>query len=293
MKKILFFVLLILPYYGKSQVTLNQIDDFEDYTMKNWVKNNSIPNQNIYDDGPLGVGDNFLRVISNGSGTGLELMTKNNAQWIGNYYNNNLSNRIKYISMDVRNSGTNVIFLRLSFGRNSSYTENWSSINAVAVLPGEGWKKVNFFLDASNFVRVTGLSQTSPDFSGAFSNIGELRILHNDAPAWNSDPIIATLDIDNIQASSQPVLSSENFDYSENLIIHPNPSNNFILVSSSRNNLFDNFEYSIVDLTGRIMKSGHLNLNGKIIIEDLKSGNYILQIKTDIGQIISKKIIKK
>lgn len=292
MRKILLLVSLSITSLVSSQVTLGQIDDFEDYTMRNWAKNNTIPNANIYNDGPLGVDDNFLRVTSSGSGNNLNLMTFNNAQWIGNYYRNNLSNRIKYISMDVRNSGENIIFLRISFGRASSYTENWSAINAVAVLPGEGWKKVNFYLEASDFVRISGLSGTSPDFSGAFSNIGEFRILHNDTPAWDSDPIVATLDIDNIQASSQPLLNNESFENKPDLILFPNPANENIVIYNT-NNIVDTFSYKIIDLQGRIIKNGNSKINEKINVENLSAGNYIIQINTDNGLTTNRKFIKK
>lgn len=59
MRKILPLLLLCLPTIVLSQVALDQVDDFEDYTMRNWTKNNTIPNENIYDGGPLGEGDNF------------------------------------------------------------------------------------------------------------------------------------------------------------------------------------------------------------------------------------------
>ena len=293
MKRILLMLLLNIPIFMFSQVVLNQTDDFEDYTNRNWAKNNTIPNTNIYDGGPLGVGDNFLRVSSSGTGNNLKLMTYNNAQWIGDYYKNNLSNRIKYITMDVRNSGTNVIFVRLSFGRYTSgnYTENWSAINAIAVLPGDPWKKISFYIDESAFVRVTSLSGTLPDFSGAFSSIGELRILHSNSPAWDSDPIIATLDIDNIQTRSTQ-LGTEDFQISNNLILYPNPSNDFFTIYSD-SNLIDSFEYKIVDLLGRIVKSGNSKINQEVDVKDLNSGNYIIQVKTENGRIINQRLIKK
>lgn len=287
MKKTLLISLLFTSSLAFSQVTLDQIDDFEDFTNENWTKNNTIPNVNVYDGGPLGTGDNFLRVESSGSGTNLQLLTINNAQWIGNYYQNNGPNRIKYIYMDVRNTGSNVIFLRMSFRyTSSSLTETWSAINAVAVLPGEPWKKISFYLDPSAFVRVGGLNA----FWTTFNDVKEARILHNDAPSWDSDPIIATLDIDNIMSGNQP-LSTENFKVDKILKIFPNPANDIIIVNSD-NSLLDNFEYSIIDLVGRVIKNGISKLNQEINIGDLNSGNYIIQIKSKNGEILSDKLIK-
>ena len=285
MKRILFILLLNLPYIASSQVTLGQIDDFEDYTTRNWVKTTSIPNANIYDGGPLGTGDNFLRVTSSGSGSSLNLTTYNNAQWIGNYYNNNLTGRIKYITMDVRNSGSNILFVRMSFKySSSSVTEIWSAINSVAVLSGEPWKRISFYIDPSAFVRVSGLNP----FSTTFNQVTEARIVHNDAPSWDSDLIAGTLDIDNIQTLS--VLSTEDFQINT-IKVYPNPANTFVSVYSD-NNLIQNFEYKIIDLTGKIIKNGNSVINEKINIESLTPGNYIIQIQSEDGQKINQKIIK-
>jgi hypothetical protein len=83
MKKKLFVSLVILPIFGFTQVALNQVDDFEDFTPRNWTKSSStLPNQNITTGGPLGLNDNFLRVQSPAGG---QLVTFNQAQWIGDY----------------------------------------------------------------------------------------------------------------------------------------------------------------------------------------------------------------
>ena len=67
-KKITLAILLCLPLLGISQISLNQVDDFEDFTTKNWTKGSqsNIANQNILTGGPNGTDDNFLRVESIG-----------------------------------------------------------------------------------------------------------------------------------------------------------------------------------------------------------------------------------
>ena len=290
MKKLLSFLLLAFSTYSFSQVVINQIDTFEDFTTRNWTKNNSIPNANIQNGGPLGTGDNFLRVTSSGSGSDLSLMTFNNAQWTGNYYQNNSSaNRITYISMDVRNSGENIIFLRMSFRYNvsSSTIERWCTTNPIAVIPGEGWNTINFPIDQANVVRVSGLNP----YTTTFSNVQEVRILHNDAPSWDSDPIEAILDIDNIMARNSALLNNNEVVLNNKLKIYPNPANNFVVIENN-SNLTDEFKYNIIDVTGRVIANGNSKYNEQINIENLTTGSYIIQIENKKGELSNNWILK-
>ena len=290
MKKLLPFLLLAFSTFSFSQVVINQVDTFEDFTTRNWTKNNSIPNANIQNGGPLGTGDNFLRVTSSGSGSDLSLMTFNNAQWTGNYYQNNSSaNRITYISMDVRNSGENIIFLRMSFRYNvsSSTIERWCTTNPIAVIPGEGWNTINFPIDQANVVRVSGLNP----YTTTFSNVQEVRILHNDAPSWDSDPIEAILDIDNIMARNSALLNNNEVVLNNKLKIYPNPANNFVVIENN-SNLTDEFKYNIIDVTGRVIANGNSKYNEQINIENLTTGSYIIQIENKKGELSNNWILK-
>ena len=290
MRKILPFLLLCLPTIVVSQIILDQVDDFEDYTMSNWTKTNSIPNENIYNGGPSGEEDNFLRITSSGSGEDLELMTKNNAQWKGDYYQGNLSDRIKYISMDVRNSGSTVIFLRLAFQTDYGLTYRCSTTNAIAVLPNEGWKRISFSILEDNITALSDPFNYAVTFGSGSQGVEEMRILHNDVPAWESDPIDAILDIDNIMADSE-TLSTKDIAISSELKLYPNPSNNTITVISNEN-VTEAISYNIIDALGRTVKTGDSKLNQEIHIQDLTNGNYIVEIKNDNGNILRKKIIK-
>lgn len=287
MKKKLLLSFLILPFFGFTQVVLNQIDDFEDFTTRNWTKSSSIlPNQNISTGGPLALNDNFLRVQSPASG---QFVTFNRAQWRGDYYKNNTSNQIRFISMDVRNSGTNIIFLRLAFTN-----ENWTgtdpvfcSIDAIAVLPGEDWKTINFPITENAMINVS----TGQGYLSVFDTVTELRILHNDAPSWTSDPIEATLDIDNIMARSSPLLGIDNFELTKKIVLYPNPSNDYIKLQNTVN-LNENFQYNISDLTGRKVLNGNSKFDEKINIDTLINGNYFIQIENENGEIFKEKFIK-
>lgn len=290
MRKILPFIILCLPTLMLSQVSIDQVDDFEDYTMGNWTKNSSIPNENIYNGGPLGEEDNFLRITSSGSGEDLKLMTKNNAQWKGDYYQGNLSDRIKYISMDVRNSGSTVIFLRLSFQTDYGLIYRCSTTNAIAVLPNEGWKRISFSILEDNITALSDPFNYAVTFGSGSQGVEEMRILHNDIPAWESDPIDAILDIDNIMADSE-TLSTKDITINTELKLYPNPSNNTITVISNEN-ITEAISYKIIDALGRTVKTGDSKLNQEIHIQDLINGNYIVEIKNDNGNILRKKLIK-
>ncbi|WP_454047853.1 T9SS type A sorting domain-containing protein [Chryseobacterium sp. Marseille-Q8038] len=280
-KHFLLSILLSIPAISFSQVTLGQVDDFQDFTTRNWTKNNTIPNANIFDGGPLGAGDNFLRVSSNGSGSNLNLMTFNNAQWTGSF----TSAGITYISMDVRNSGSEIIYLRLSFRYSVSSTQQevWSTTNPIAVIPGAGWKKISFPINQASVVRVSGLNP----YSTTFSHVQEMRILHNDAPSWDSDPITATLDIDNIRATNQALGVSSVKLTENNFKIAPNPTSDYLQVLG----LTKKSGFKVYNASGNLVKEGIINNNTeKINIQDLTSGIYF--IKLDSGE-SSFKFVKK
>jgi alpha-tubulin suppressor-like RCC1 family protein len=87
-------------------------------------------------------------------------------------------------------------------------------------------------------------------------------------------------------------LSTNNFESSFDVLnIYPNPTKNYIVVQNSENTN-ENFQYKIIDLTGRIIKSGNFKINETINLETLETGNYICQIKDAKGQITFKKLIK-
>ncbi|WP_396179767.1 T9SS type A sorting domain-containing protein [Flavobacterium sp.] len=84
------------------------------------------------------------------------------------------------------------------------------------------------------------------------------------------------------------LISEEN----NSLIIYPNPTSNFVLIQNS-NFSTEKYEFKILDLSGRIVKSGKTKINTEILVDDLVSGNYIIKIENENGEILYKKIIKK
>lgn len=91
---------------------------------------------------------------------------------------------------------------------------------------------------------------------------------------------------------SGQLLTVNEFINNYRITIYPNPTNNFIKIQNSEN-LSKNYEYKIADLTGRIVKNGNSKFNEEINVENLQSGNYIIQIKNENGELFNQKLIKK
>jgi hypothetical protein len=83
-------------------------------------------------------------------------------------------------------------------------------------------------------------------------------------------------------------LNVYNFNNSSELKVYPNPSNNFLTIQN-KENISENFDYKIVDLTGRIVKSGNSKFNEQINeakSQELKDSlefmkNYVLEKVSD------------
>ena len=87
-------------------------------------------------------------------------------------------------------------------------------------------------------------------------------------------------------------LSSSEINKDENtIIVFPNPTNEFVTVNDNHTN--KSFEYKILDLTGTMLNIGNARFNEQINIENLTSGNYLIQIEIENGKKFTKKLIKK
>jgi hypothetical protein len=75
--------------------------------------------------------------------------------------------------------------------------------------------------------------------------------------------------------------------FSNVTVTYPNPSSNFIFVKNTN----PSSEYRIIDINGNLIGQGKLDLSGKINIQDLAKGIYILQLITD-NEVVVRKIIK-
>lgn len=78
---------------------------------------------------------------------------------------------------------------------------------------------------------------------------------------------------------------------SSTIFVFPNPSNSFITIQE-KENIYQNFNYQIYDLTGRVVLKGSSTFNEKIDTESLTKGNYIIQVETENGEKKSLKMVK-
>ncbi len=83
---------------------------------------------------------------------------------------------------------------------------------------------------------------------------------------------------------------------SGDLNVFPNPANDFINVELTLDQLSTNVNYTLYDLNGRVLRQLQRN-NIKqhvesISVSDLNTGVYLLQISTDVGQVVKKVLVK-
>lgn len=180
-----------------GQIALGQTDTFEDGFTANWNGSPFAPYQptNISTGGPLGVGDHYLRVQSNGaSQSGGKLAMYNSFQWAGNYS----AAGVRVVEMDIKNFGSTALLMRPTmFGIEGT---RYTSSNAFSYsLPiNSGWRHATFFLTSEAMVQVY-LDELFPDVA---RNNQQLLFRHQ---AGNPDPygtsVVAHVGFDNIHAS--------------------------------------------------------------------------------------------
>lgn len=87
--------------------------------------------------------------------------------------------------------------------------------------------------------------------------------------------------------------SLSNKTYNQNKFkIFPSPSSDSIIINSIESK-YVKFDYKIFDMLGRAINSGNSNFEEKINIEELKLGNYFIQITDDTNNSSVQKFIKK
>jgi hypothetical protein len=202
---------LLLPAVALSLVqsfalSIGQVDDFEDGTTQNWVtallgSPNPAPPVNFATGGPGGTDDNFLHLTAlGGGGPGSRLSAINfNGQWAGDY----LAEGIGSISMDVNNSGSSDLHLRLMFADPTvGPPDNIAfSSDAIVVPAGSGW--VHLVFPIAPAALIAGLG----DLETALRNATEIRLYHSDVPNFPNPvvpipTIVASLGVDNIRAAA-------------------------------------------------------------------------------------------
>ena len=149
--------------------------------------------------GPAGIGDHYLQLSSNGQlGIGGKLTTFNLQQWLGNY----IAQGVTAIEIDLRNSGTTAVNIRLAFKAQNLMNSPGYLSAPVILAPGGAWQHVSISLAPANMIAVGGPSAYNTFFS---SGIGDARIINEVGTSnLNGDLIIGQVDIDNIHAVPEP-----------------------------------------------------------------------------------------
>jgi hypothetical protein len=76
------------------------------------------------------------------------------------------------------------------------------------------------------------------------------------------------------------------------LSVVPNPAKDYFAVRSAPETS-GKYTYSLMDMSGRIVKYGTLQMNDKVNIEEISKGTYIFQIKTGSGSVAYHKLTKE
>jgi hypothetical protein len=205
-------------------VALGQVDDFEDGTTENWRSGvgtppNPNPPVNVADGGPLGSGDAYMLVRSNGTAfSGGKLTVINSLQWSGNY----TAAGVTRVSADLNNLGATNLSLRLLVMRELLQGGQTFTTAAVPVPAGSGWIRGSWDVSPSALIP---LNLPPGDPAVALTQVGELRIFHNPSALFPGPSIVASVGVDNIRAESASGDDDRDGvpDVSDNCPFFPNP----------------------------------------------------------------------
>ncbi len=166
-----------------------QSHDFQDGTTEGWSGGSSPTN--VATGGPGGAGDRYLQITAVSGNLGASVF----APWTGSY----TAAGVSALSFDLNNFGPDPVALRISvFG-----VATWTSTLATVLAPGSGWVTVVFGLGEADLTRTQGrfvLART-------LGNVNTLLIRHDSdpiSPQGESNPVTATLGIDNVTAVPEP-----------------------------------------------------------------------------------------
>jgi hypothetical protein len=270
---LLILTLFMVPMTN-AQVTLNQVDDFQDGTTQEWriggAGNATNGPINVADAGPAGAGDNCLQYTSlGGNGVASKMVFySQNQQWSGDFSGENVDR----INMDV-NVQTNDLNLRIAMqGTNDTKI---CSTNAINVVANGTWSNITFPITAADFTVVSG----GGDAASVLSSVFTVRILSSATPTWDlPDVIAATIQVDNITASSS--LGVTDFESNtKEFTISPNPSKNKLNVFLPSN---EEMDIEVFDVLGKRVYKGVLSqISSSVNVSNWKSGVYLVRVSND------------
>jgi hypothetical protein len=169
------------------------VDDFEDGSTEGWVVGQTSPFQptNVPDGGPLGAGDNYLRLKSSGLADqpgGRIVVLNRNGLWTQDFN----SRGVKAIEMDVLN--LNSFFpMQLRFAFYTLGPNGFASKDPVTLVADGKWHHVVLpFIESA----MTNLGTMS--WADVLKQFEEVRILSSSVPGLRGDAIRADWGLDNI-----------------------------------------------------------------------------------------------
>ncbi|NQX01841.1 hypothetical protein HQ447_14390 [bacterium] len=194
MKTRFILFLVITSPLGLSAVTIGQIDNFQSGTLQSWARGAAPAPVSQTTGGPAGVGDRFIRITSDGSGSNGKMIVYNNSQWTGDF------SGVPSISVDLNNLGTSELTMRLSFrDTGGGGGGGFITSDSITLTPGGGWQ--NMVFDLSDLVSIGTLVPQA----AFMTNVAQMRILHAPAPSTLlGEEVVATLGVDNIAAVPEP-----------------------------------------------------------------------------------------
>jgi len=181
---------------GNAAVSLNQIETFS--AQNGWDSGDPNPNPPVLvaNSGPLGAGDNALRVTSNGgTGPGSRLIVFNTTVWTGDY----LAAGILALAADLRNSGSTSLSMRVAVdGPGGRFVST-----AMVITAFSGWLHSVFDIRPASLTSVGG-----SDAAATMAGVTELRILHSSSADYRGARISSGFLVDNIQAVPEPAAAA-------------------------------------------------------------------------------------
>ena len=303
MKKTLFFCILFSSL-GFSQQVLKRITQASSYTeveffvLRNGASSGNVLGSNSFDtflsslygsvklydnqyiyEGVVTLGD-YTTIAPTAVCNGTFLVSSSRADFIPSFSNSfNVNNPIVLpVTIDTNNyrelaQGTNVdlLYSRLKIAKvllpnydpvptgtwiTVSSREGVDAVTDQVVVPS---KRLGFRFDGTDWVLQT--------------------------TDWLNVPLDVLQDVCDLL--SNPAFGS----LESSISIAPNPSKNFITIQNKAN-ADGNFEYQIIDITGRIITNGKSVFNENINTESLSNGNYIIKISNENNEVAFKKFIK-
>jgi hypothetical protein len=184
---------------------LGRIDDFQSSTTDTlgWTNGGVNSPVVVVGGGPLGAGDNFLRVMASGGiGPGSRMVTFNRTRWNGDFLNAGSPGAVvTSVAMDLKVTSGPPLKMRIAM-KNGTLQSSHGYVTTIAFdLPADSaWHHVVFGVDTASLSPVG-----APGPLNTFlQNVVEFRILHSLAPDLDGDPIAANLGVDNITPVGVP-----------------------------------------------------------------------------------------